>query len=270
MSAFTDQLGRTLILPQSPRRIVSLVPSQTELLYTLDPQGSAYDVVGITKFCTHPEAWFRQRTRVGGTKDINIERVHSLRPDLILANKEENDRQQVEELARHYPVWVSDVKTLPDALEMIRSVGILTGREQQGAELAGEIARRFADLDASLQETPSDTPRTAYLIWRNPWMVAGGDTFIQDMLRRCGCTNLFEHLDRYPSINLRSLADAGCGQVLLSSEPYPFREQHIQEIRAVLPDAKIRLVDGELFSWYGSRLLEAPAYFQRLRSERSG
>jgi len=150
MSAFTDQLGRTVILPQPPRRVISLVPSQTELLYTLglDPanQEPGYEVVGITKFCIHPTSWFREKTRVGGTKDVHPDRVHSLRPDLILANKEENDQQQIEELARHYPVWISDVKTLPDALDMIRSVGDLTGRGQEGDKLASEIARRFAHL----------------------------------------------------------------------------------------------------------------------------
>jgi ABC-type Fe3+-hydroxamate transport system substrate-binding protein len=281
MSAFTDQSGRTLILPQPPRRIVSLVPSQTELLYTL-----GLDVVGITKFCVHPESWFRQKTRVGGTKDVRLERVHSLRPDLIIANKEENDRAQVEELARHYPVWVSHVKSLPDALGMIRSVGELTGRQEQGKGLAEEIDRRFRELQEFVAHPSGDAfppahpsgnalppvagaagPRTAYFIWRNPWMAAGGDTFIHDMLRRCGFTNLFGHLDRYPSIDLGSLAGAGCGQVLLSSEPYPFRERHIEEIRAVLPDARIRLVDGELFSWYGSRLLQAPAYFRQLAGD---
>jgi len=272
MSAFTDQSGRTLTLTQPPRRIVSLVPSQTELLYTL-----GLDVVGITKFCVHPESWFRQKMRVGGTKDVHLDRVHSLRPDLILANKEENDREQVEELARHYPVWVSDVKNLPDALGMIRSVGELTGRQEQGKGLADEIDRRFTELrelitDPSGNALPTAVgaagPRTAYFIWRNPWMAAGGDTFIQDMLRRCGFTNLFGHLDRYPSIDLGSLAGAGCEQVLLSSEPYPFRERHIEEVRTVLPEAMIRLVDGQLFSWYGSRLLQAPAYFRQLASYR--
>lgn len=249
-------MGRTLTLSHLPQRIVSLVPSQTELLYTL---GLEEEVKGITKFCIHPDSWFRQKVRVGGTKDVHPDRVHSLQPDLIIANKEENDREQIEELARHYPVWISDIRTLPDALAMIRSIGSLTGRITVAETLARTIEDRFAGL-------PSEAPplRTAYLIWRHPWMAAGGDTFIREMLRYNGMINVFQHLDRYPVIEPETLARSGCQCVLLSSEPYPFREQHIREIREILPDARVLLVDGEMFSWYGSRLLEAPAYFRQL------
>ncbi|HEY4060742.1 MAG TPA: helical backbone metal receptor [Puia sp.] len=276
MPTFTDPLGKTIVLSQPPRRIISLVPSQTELLFTL---GLEQQVAGITKFCVRPSSWSHTKTRIGGTKDVHPERIHPLRPDLILANKEENDRAQVEELARHYPVWVSEIKDLEDALGMIRFVGNLTARKEQAETLATEIAHRFSELERPLPAVPIGTspspdapapvgtppaPLTAYFIWRNPWMVAGGDTFINDMLRRCGLANAFQHLDRYPSIDTASLAGSNIQCVLLSSEPYPFREKHIREIRSLLPDAAIRLVDGELFSWYGSRLLEAPAYFRQL------
>jgi len=278
MYTFTDPLGRTIILSQAPRRIISLVPSLTELLYSLDLD---QEVIGITKFCVRPASWFREKTRIGGTKDLRPERIHSLQPDLILANKEENDRGQVEELALHYPVWVSDVKDLPGALEMIRSVGNLTARKEKAETLATEIARRFSELETALRPPPgtgsppspgngsSRSLRAAYFIWRNPWMIAGGDTFISNMLQYCGLTNAFRHLDRYPTIDPASLADSNVQCVLLSSEPYPFKEKHFREIRSILPAATILLVDGELFSWYGSRLLEAPAYFQRIFTEHS-
>lgn len=259
MFSSTDQLGRIVTLPHLPQRIISLVPSQTELLYTL---GLEEEVRGITKFCIHPDPWFRQKVRIGGTKDVHPDRVHSLQPDLIIANKEENDRQQVEELARHYPVWISDIRTLPDALAMIRSIGALTGRVTAAETLARNIEDRFTALTPPGDGTTS--LRTAYLIWRRPWMAAGGDTFIQEMLRYNGLINAFRHLDRYPVIEPDTLARSGCQCVLLSSEPYPFREQHIREIREILPDARVLLVDGEMFSWYGSRLLEAPAYFRQL------
>ena len=290
MPSFTDQMGRTIVLERPPVRIVSLVPSQTELLYTLglDTPASAsvssapgFEVVGITKFCVHPASWFREKKRIGGTKDVRPEMIDALQPDLIIANKEENDREQVEALATRYPVWISDVKTLPDALAMIRAVGELISRPQQALVLAAAIEKGFSELailhpaiptSSPSQPAPAPTPslRTAYFIWRKPWMVAGDGTFIDDMLQRCGLTNIFGDQDRYPVVDLASLANKSCELVLLSSEPYPFRKQHIAEIQALLPNASIRLVDGELFSWYGSRLLQAPAYFQKLLRELPG
>jgi ABC-type Fe3+-hydroxamate transport system substrate-binding protein len=258
MPLFTDQTGQSVFVPGIPRRIVSLVPSITELLYSL---GLDQEVVGITKFCVHPPAWFRSKSRIGGTKNVRLESIRLLQPDLILANKEENVKEQVEELAHHYPVWVSDVRTLDDACRMIREIGVLTDRERQALTLVGNIRWEFDNLP--LPAGPS--PRTAYFIWRSPWMVAGGDTFIHDMLQRAGYTNLFREQNRYPTIDLPSLAAAGCENILLSSEPFPFRQQHIEEIRAVLPHASFQLVDGEMFSWYGSRLVQAPAYFGHIR-----
>jgi ABC-type Fe3+-hydroxamate transport system substrate-binding protein len=270
MPSYTDQLGRTVFLAEVPQRIVSLVPSQTELLHTL---GLGDAVKGITKFCIHPDEWFRHKVRIGGTKDLGLEKIHALRPDLIIANKEENDRRQVEELSLRYPVWISDVKTLPDALGMIRCVGELAGKGPEAKALAAAIERRFVDLKTALTRAvpePTREIRVAYLIWRDPWMVAGGDTFIQDMLGRCGFTNVFRDDLRYPSIELGALADLDCNLLLLSSEPFPFREKHIREIRDVLPQAAVRLVDGQMFSWYGSRLLLAPAYFRNLQESPGG
>src|SRR5579859_1404952 len=140
MPSFTDQLGRTIFLPRIPHRIISLVPSQTELLYTL---GLDEAVVGITKFCVHPESWFRSKPRIGGTKAIDPARVDALQPDLIIANKEENEKPQIEALATRYPVWISDVHTLQDALAMIRDVGAITGKATEASALATTIATRF-------------------------------------------------------------------------------------------------------------------------------
>ena len=256
LPAFTDQIGRTVELPHIPRRIISLVPSQTELLFSL---GLDKQVVGITKFCIHPDAWFRSKPRIGGTKAIDFARIDALQPDLIIANKEENDRPQVEALAARYPVWVSDVKTLSDALTMIRSVGTLTGKEAGARDLANEIDAGFSKLTL-----PPKTSPAAYLIWYRPWMAAGSDTFIHQMLRYCGFDNVFGDRDRYPEIELNTLSGIPDLTILLSSEPYPFRQRHIDEIKQTLPHAKVLLVDGELFSWYGSRLLHSPAYFRQL------
>jgi ABC-type Fe3+-hydroxamate transport system substrate-binding protein len=277
MPSFTDQLGRTIFLPRIPRRIISLVPSQTELLYSLGLDGS---VVGITKFCIHPETWFHSKPRIGGTKAIDPARVDALQPDLIIAGKEENEKPQIEALASRYPVWISDVKTLSDALDMIRAIGLLTGTTTQAMAMAENITREFAALSDSFYAPslaaashsapgPSSTPSplVAYLIWRNPWMAAGGDSFIHDMLRYCGFTNLFANVDRYPSVHLPDLTALPSPVILLSSEPYPFRGRHVDEVREILPNASVHLVDGEFFSWYGSRLLSAPAYFRQLRQQ---
>ncbi len=251
---------RPIELPNwPPRRIVSLVPSQTELLYTL---GLDQEVVGITKFCVHPAAWYREKTRVGGTKTLNLEKIEALRPDLIIGNKEENDRAQIEALAARWPVWISDILTLEDAYDMVLRVGELTGKAVAASDLTAEIRQKFDRLAVY----PSSI-RAAYFIWRKPYMVAAADTFIHDMLGRAGFQNVFAHLTRYPEVSLDDLAAAQPDVLLLSSEPYPFAEKHFRPFREACPEAKIVVVDGEMFSWYGSRLLAAPGYFEGLREE---
>jgi ABC-type Fe3+-hydroxamate transport system substrate-binding protein len=249
-------LNRRISLDKAPQRIISLVPSQTELLYSL---GLEEQVVGITKFCVHPSSWFRSKTRVGGTKQVNFDTIRALQPDLIIANKEENTQADVEALTQEYPVWVSDIHTLEDAYEMIGGIGAITFTEARAAALVADIRQGFAAL-----RPLSRSLRTAYFIWREPWMVAGGDTFIQQLLERCGFRNIFRETPRYPEISIHAVAERKCELVLLSSEPYPFKEKHIAALQEILPDARILLVDGEYFSWYGSRLKEAPAYFSGL------
>jgi len=263
---YKDQLQREVKITFPPQRIISLVPSQTELLSDL---GLSTEVAGITKFCVHPDAWFRIKTRVGGTKDIHIDRIRQLSPDLIIANKEENLQEQIEALAQEFPVWVSNIQSLEDALDMIHGIGEITDRTSQAATLTRQIQDNFTSLRKTIPASAEKAaPTVAYFIWRNPWMVAGGDTFIHEMLQACGFRNAFAHIHRYPETNLQQLPtyfppDA-MPVIFLSSEPYPFKEKHIAEIQTVLPHAQIRLVDGEMFSWYGSRLLQAPAYFQSL------
>lgn len=259
MPLITDQTGRDIMLDPLPQRIISLVPSQTELLYDL---GLEQEVVGITKFCVHPESWFRSKTRIGGTKNIKPELIRQLQPDLIIANKEENVKEQVEALAADYPVWISDIHELEGSLHMIRQVGVITGRAEKGEQLAARIQAGFHELPHLLPH--HEKIPAAYLIWRDPWMTVGQDTFIHDMLARCGLTNVFGHAKRYPVISLAELQNSGCRWLLLSSEPYPFKQQHVQELLAQLPDTVIKLVDGEFFSWYGSRLQGAPEYFRTL------
>jgi len=238
------------------QKIISLVPSQTELLFDL---GLDEEVIGITKFCVHPEKWFRTKTRIGGTKTIDTEKIHLLRPDLVIANREENVKEQVDSLKQFTRVYVSDVKNFADALNMISQIGKLVNRESQSQILIEEIRKRFARLKKINNEIPA-----AYLIWRDPYMTVGGDTFISDMMKYCGLKNIFENKLRYPEISIEELQTLNCKILLLSSEPYPFKQKHIDELQPLLPNTKILLVDGEMFSWYGSRLLHAPDYFEQL------
>lgn len=259
---FTDQLGRKVFLEKIPQRIISLVPSQTELLFDL---GLEEEVVGITKFCIHPDNWFHSKTRIGGTKQFDFEKIKSLKPDLIIGNKEENDKEQMEELMKDYNVWMSDIKTLPDACEMIRNIGELVGKKEKAESFACKIELNFLSFDKESKSFPKK--RVAYFIWKNPLMVAGKETFIDQMLHTCGFENVFSNLEnRYPEVTAIDLGMANPELILLSSEPYPFKQKHVEELRVVCPSAKILLVDGELFSWYGTRLLKSPGYFLHLRT----
>lgn len=262
MPVFIDQTGRKIETDKIPRHIISLVPSQTELLHDL---GLDKEVIGITKFCIHPKEWFRTKTRVGGTKQVRLEIIHQLRPDLIIANKEENVKEQIEELAKHYPVWISDVSNHNDAYDMIGQVGKMTGKEETADALITRIKTNFSQLGTLNPIAIESKPRACYLIWRNPYMTIGGDTFIHSMLETAGFENIFNQKQRYPEINIEELAIGCCQLLLLPSEPFPFKANHVEELQFLLPETKIMLVDGEMFGWYGSRLLRVPGYFKKLQ-----
>lgn len=255
MPVCTDQMNRSVEVPSEPKRIISLVPSQTELLFDL---GLDKEIIGVTKFCTHPAENVKQKIKIGGTKQLNISLIKELSPDLVIGNKEENEREQIEELMRHFPVWMSDIANFDDALDMIKKLGDITGKAAGANELVGRIEQQFNNTN--IQQSYK---KVAYFIWRKPYMVAGKGTFIDDMLQRCGLFNAFD-MNRYPEVNAEQIAAAKPEVILLSSEPYPFAEKHVREFKAIVPGARILLVDGEMFSWYGSRLLHAPEYFQSL------
>lgn len=255
MPVFKDQTRRTTFIDAYPKRIISIVPSQTELLADI---GLSDEVVGITKFCVHPGEWFLSKTRVGGTKQLNIETIHALQPDLILANKEENVKEQIEELEKHFPIWISDVNNLADAYEMIDEIGLITNKETKAKTIINSIKENFAQL----QERSN--PQTVYLIWQKPYMTVGGDTFIHAMLAAAGFKNMYANSTRYPEVTIEELKNKNPDLLILSSEPFPFKQKHIDALHIHVPSTKIILADGEIFSWYGSRLLKAPAYFKKL------
>lgn len=252
-------MGHSLVLEKLPQRIVSLVPSQTELLFDL---GLGDSVVGVTKFCIHPKEQVKYKAKIGGTKNFKFDLIDQLQPDLIIGNKEENYREGIEALQQKYKVWMSDIYTLDDALEMMQQVGKLTGTELKATELTASIKFGFEQL-----QPIKPSIKTAYFIWRKPYMAVGSHNIIDHMLQRCGYENVFGNLARYPEVTAEQLQEANPQLILLSSEPYPFKEKHIQEFQEICPKASIKVVDGEMFSWYGSRLLQAPAYLQQVIDE---
>lgn len=254
MIEITDQTGEKISLSAVPQRIISLVPSQTELLHTLALDDK---VIGITKFCVHPDYWRKEKKVVGGTKILRFKTIKELKPDLIIANKEENNRQDIERLRKQCPVYVSDVKHLEDALQMIKDIGILTGTQAAAVQLTDAIVEKFNHLETI------NGPRTLYLIWKKPYMAAGKGTFIDDILSKTGFVNVIEK-ERYPNLKIIDIEQLNPELVLFSSEPYPFKEHHMKEIETILPHAKMQLVDGEPFSWYGSRLLYSVDYLNKL------
>jgi len=252
---FTDQMNRRVEIPQPVRRIVSLVPSQSELLVDL---GLTTLLAGVTRFCVHPEHLRKNVQQIGGTKAVKIAEVLALKPDLVIGNKEENLQSDIEALEKHVPVWMSDITGLESALEMIRQIGLLTDTVEGAGEIIATIRLRFSELEAEMRNVPKRS--VLYLIWKKPYMAAGKGTFIDDCLARCGFVNCLSEM-RYPNVDFSAIDPE---VILLSSEPYPFSEKHIAELREQFPAAKILLADGEYFSWYGSRMLNAPAYFREL------
>jgi iron complex transport system substrate-binding protein len=251
--SYTDQIGRTVALPARPQRIISLCPSLTETLLHF---GLGERIVGRTHFCIHPADTVASILAVGGTKNLKEDRVLALQPDLVICEKEENTREMVEWLESRFPTYVTDVRDIPSAIEMIRCLGTITDCQAEGEALAAEVEAAFAGLPSY-----AGAPSVLYFIWRKPWMVAGQDTYIDALLQRLGLRNLAASFaGRYPALELEQLAGLSPDFVWLSSEPFPFKEQHIAELRGIFPGAEIRLVDGEMFSWYGCRMLAVPGY----------
>lgn len=254
MIELKDQMNRTIRLEKFPERIVSLVPSQTELLFDL---GLGDRVVGITKFCIHPNEWYKTKTRVGGTKNLHLDVIEKLQPDLIIGNKEENTQGDIDALEKKYPVYMSDIFAVEDALQMIADLGDLTGTELEAKKITTTVKR---DFDSFTLQNKS----VLYLIWADPFMAAGGNTFIGDVIRKIGLTNCIQDPNaRYPELSSDQIAELNPDFIFLSSEPFPFNESHAEKIAGNYK-GRIEFVDGELFSWYGSRMQHMKAYFTSL------
>ena len=256
-----DQMKREIDIKNfPPNRIISLVPSITELLVEL---GLSEKIVGITKFCIHPEEIFKSKEKIGGTKNLNIEKIKTLQPDLIIGNKEENVKSQIEELEKLFPVWMSDVNTYEDALDMIQSIGKITNTENTAYQISTQINLAFEELKHSTHLLKNK--RVLYLIWYQPYMAVANQTFIHNMLLKIGAINVLQNQNRYVELDVETMKTLSIDYVLLSSEPFPFKEKHKEELQTLLGNkTKVILVDGEVFSWYGVRMRYLPSYLRML------
>ncbi|MNS09215.1 Vitamin B12-binding protein precursor [compost metagenome] len=267
MKIFKDQIGVSHRFESTPKRIVSLVPSQTELLYDL---GLEERIIGITKFCVHPYHFKSTKKIVGGTKKVNLDKIRLLQPDIIICNKEENTAEMVAELQQICPVWVTDIITIEDNFRMITDFGqIFNSRpdiSEKAQDLIDKLTFALSDFKNFIKEVP--VKKVAYFIWKDPYMVAGSNNFINELLKLNHFQNIYDARGRYPEIELNKIRFEGDPDlVFLSSEPYPFKEEDALEIGRHTQHAKTVFVDGEMFSWYGSRLLKAFDYFKRMHQE---
>ncbi len=257
LEKFIDALNREVEITYSPQRIISLVPSITELLFDLELEKR---IVGVTKFCVHPIEKTKTIAQIGGTKDFDVTKILALKPDLVIANKEENTKDEILKLAKKVPVFVTHVTDLLSALQMIEQVSQITNTTKEGLQIIQTIKDQFQKL-----KVPKKLKKAIYLIWRKPYMTVNGNTFVHDMMLRAGFQNLFsEKKESYPVITAEEIKQSGAEIILLCSEPYRFIEKHLPEFLDLLPNADIRLVDGEMFTWYGSRMRLAVNYFESL------
>jgi ABC-type Fe3+-hydroxamate transport system substrate-binding protein len=258
-TAVKDQTGHTITLESPPDRIISIVPSQSELLWDL---GLRSELKGISKFCIHPDEMFRTIARVGGTKQLDIEKIRALKPQLIIGNKEENERSQIETLRKEFNVWMSDIYNFDDAIEMMLALGNMTGKVKEAESIVNKVNRAITSVKNIFEKRT-----VAYFIWKDPYMLAAGNTFIDHVLTHAGLINVAGSMSRYPEISLEEIKKIKPDYCFLSSEPYPFSEKHLPEMQRQLPETRFVLADGEMFSWYGSRLIKLIEYLEKLKAE---
>ena len=239
-----DQMGREVTFSSPPQRIISLIPSQTEFLVDI-----GVPVVGRSKFCIHPEENVKAIPVIGGTKNFRFQEIKKLNPDLIIGNKEENYQSGIEKLEKDLPVWMSDIYTLEDAFQMMDHLGEICDKKKEAKSVINEC------IQATEKVKGTKSGKVIYLIWQNPWMAAGKRTFVDHLLTHLGYENLISD-ERYPQLTADQITSLNPDRILFSSEPFPFKEKHLEIARKKFRNSACELVDGELYSWYGSRLRE--------------
>lgn len=255
MPLVVDQIGRKLEVEKTPQKVISLVPSLTELMLDL-----GVELIGRTKFCVHPAEQVNLIPTYGGTKNPKVADIKASEADLVIANKEENNADDVDELSKDKTVFTTDISNMEDTLDFVQQISGILEVQEKGQEISQKL-RYWVET----QKTNGSDTKILYMIWREPWMAAASGTYIDDMIQKMGWQNVLADKTRYPKIDTQELQHLDPDFVLLSSEPYPFEKKHIAEIQEIFPDAKILLVDGEAFSWYGSRLLKKTSYLKDLK-----
>ena len=263
MKYVKDQIGREISLKKTPERIISLVPSQTELLCDLALESQ---IVGITQFCVQPYHLKSVKTIVGGTKKVDFEKIKALEPDFILCNKEENTYDFLPKLEAIAPTYFSNVTSIDDTVHLISDLGTILNRRTESTNLIEKIEFKLAQFKNFIQN--KETKKVAYFIWANPWMVAADETYINEMLRLNKFENIYANLSRYPKVEINRIRYEGDPEVIfLASEPYKFTDEHAIEIATYTNRSITVFADGQMFSWYGSRLLKAFDYFMELHKK---
>jgi ABC-type Fe3+-hydroxamate transport system substrate-binding protein len=253
-----DDLSRRVRFNFPPCHIVSLCPSITETIFVL---GAGDLLSGRTRYCIHPAGKVASVPEIGGTKDPDIEAILKIAPDLVIAEKEENTRRVIEKLEKEIPVFVFSVESFAQALAMISGLGELTGKITRASGLIKRIEQAFAELP------PAEAKTAAYLIWEKPLMAAGKNTFIDAMMEKAGFRNIFRNKSaRYPKISLTELSEEKPEVLILSTEPCAYTLEDVKRYRRLLPETEVILIEGDLFSWYGARMLKAAEYIKGVLS----
>jgi ABC-type Fe3+-hydroxamate transport system substrate-binding protein len=254
----TDDLGFRLELKSPPRRIISLVPSWTETLFAM---GLGNEVVGVTKFCVEPAAAVASVEKIGGTKNPDLRAIARLEPDFVIANAEENRREDVEKIREQgAAVFTTYPKTIPGAVESILKLGTALGKESEANAMAREIVRNVSGIEASVGVWSKLPFRVFCPIWKNPWMGFNADTYAHDVLRMLGFNNIFASAgERYPTTTLAEAIERKPDIVLLPDEPYEFKDRDIEELKKVLPPGlarRVMIVSGRDLHWYGVHMVK--------------
>lgn len=268
----TDALGERFDLEAPARRIVSLIPSITEILFSL---GAGDQVVGVTKFCTQPADGIARKAKVGGPKNPRRDAILGLMPDLVVANVEENHRTDVEAMrAAGVPVFVTYPRTVRDGIQLIRNLGALVGKLSSAEAIAASCEEALAEIEQP--NVRRERVRVFCPIWRRPYMTINADTYMDSMLWTCGGENIFrDRPERYPTVDLAEMAALRPDMMLLPDEPFPFGRKHLEDFRGLADVPAVRaghlhFVDGKILSWYGPRIAESLQALRKIFHAGSG